>query len=183
MANFNSLKSFFSELAKSGMADDVAKFATNYGDDAVKTLGVLDDIPAVNYINPSHVGMYDDVLSDSTSRLGKFIETPTFGTSNGSFHELAPDLNATVSVPNLPLDDLVFAQHAADPTVVSVRPHKNTALGRWFEQQAANIQNTADPITSSKFVNDYTTKRLNDIAERNKRFKWLYQTPDNDLPL
>lgn len=179
--NFKQLPQLFKSLTKSGMADDVAKFAANNADEVID---VVDDIPTVSYLNPHNVGLSDDIFSDTTTRLGKFNDVPTFGVRNTKFHELSPDLNATVQVPELSLDDLVFAQHDANPSVVTVRPHQNTALGRWFQNQTqdlGNIPNVAS-LTPDEFVQNYKAKRLEDVSKRNRLYGYAPEYLDDDLP-
>ena len=179
--NFKQLPQLFKSLTKSGMADDVAKFAANNADEV---MDVVDDIPTVRYLNPRNVGLSDDILSDTTTRLGKFNDVPTFGVRNTNFHELSPDLDATVQVPELALDDLVFAQHDSNPSVVSVRPHQNTALGRWFQKQTQNLGDTPDTtsITPDAFVQNYKNKRLEDVSKRNLLYDYVPSYLDDDLP-
>ena len=181
--NPTALKGLFGKLANSGVADDVAKLATNYGDDAAKALDTVDGIPNVTYIRPRNIGLSDDIFADTATRLGKYVDEPTFGVRNTKFHEISPDLNATVQVPELPLDDLVFAQQDSDPSIISVRPHKNTALGRWFQNQVKNINGVGNPnpVTYDEFVQNYKAKRLAEVAQNN-RLNSLPQFYDEDLP-
>jgi hypothetical protein len=184
----HNLKSFFNWVRKSPV-DDMAINAVknNAGNLASGALDAVDDIPNVTYINPRRVGLSNDPYTDYTTRLGKYIDEPTLEVRNIKFHEISPDLNATVQVPEIPLDDLVFAQHITNPSVVSVRPHKNTALGRWFQNQTQNLNTPnsfdfwGDSLNSDKFVEMFNKKRLAELEMRNP-LNSLPPFNDEDLP-
>lgn len=182
--NFKQLPQLFKKLVgtKSG---SVAKGIANSADDiALGALNVVDDIPPVRHLPPHSIGLADDVLSDTTAYLGKHYAEPVLGMK--SFHEITPDPSATIRVPEVPLDSLVFAQHDTNPSVISVRPHKNTALGHWFQNQTQNLHKPDDllswngTLTSDKFVEMYNRNRLDEIA-RNRRLNEKALN-DGDLP-
>lgn len=179
----NALSQMYKWLRKSPI-DDIAVNAakSNVDDVAIGALDAIDDIPNVNYISPHNIGISDDVFADTTSFLGKHTSEPTFGTYSAAFHEISPDLNATVQTPALPLDDLVFAQDSTDPSTITVRPHNNTALMRWFQKQKLNSPDISNNITPEQFVSDYKNKRLAEISERDRLMRKWADIDDSDLP-
>jgi hypothetical protein len=129
--------------------DDLAQYAAGYGDDVVENMvkynnNIASDIPRI----------YPDKFTapiQTTNYLGTVTPNPTYdieGVINGA--ELLPTAVSTmdipnVAVPNLNTEGLVadFMEYPIDETLgiydnsLSLRPHNNTALGRWFRQQLA----------------------------------------------
>lgn len=152
------LKSIFARLL-GRYGDDVLK----YGDDVAK--GVANSVDDVAKI-PSRMRFVDipDTLGKGTPYEGGILVTPTdplwkYGTDFNTVDELVNtpktinflghnDIDQTgfnprpyyetVKIPETPINSLVREIDYEDGTDF-IRPHKNTALGKWFEKKYASL--------------------------------------------
>ena len=157
--NPNTIKSLFGKLAP--YADDAAKGVANYGDDAARLIGKYGDDVVPTYADdaaewiikgkPIHEvpegalwtpqnRLKDTLVAKRTGRdsiwepwefrngtdvshLGNAIERFTY--DNRPIYDFGA---ASVRTPHLPTEQLVYSKG-------ELRPHKNTALGRWYNSK------------------------------------------------
>lgn len=136
MANFNALKNFFSKIAKSGTANGVAKFATNYGDDVAKGVtSNLDDVGRLygeSMLTPKSEA-FIDALDDSPLFKSSGKQASQLGFDGTPLSDSLPD-----DIPDsIPIEDLV-------------------------EWRNDGTYYAGAPITPYEFVSNYNKSRFGD---------------------
>lgn len=156
-------------------ADDVARLAVNNmpstGSTLQKVLSNADDISEVIDFMPLDK-RYARTLDPSggTNYFGVHsYEPPYFDFEDNVTYpgELFGVGNGGVTSPNnihgfpdnVPFEDLV-TEISSDHNLYNIRPHKNTALGKYYQKQL----NSKPHLTSSEFVNNYKAQ-MHDKSE------------------
>ena len=163
---FKGLKSNVDDIASAGFKDLGSKqFADIDFPNATYDLSNLsDDIPKLETIPSSEI-ITDNF--DKINFLGKATGSDMWGT--GTYTDIVRDPQNSIDIPELNVEDLVFLKNPLNPSDVTVRPHTNTALSKWFENQHFEEPNVSSNLTSEDFIKNF-------LAEReSKRFKlpWL----------
>lgn len=179
----NTLSQWFKWIRKSPVDDLVKASAKSSVDDlALGALDAMDDVPAENIVK--NLDLFDNSVPLGNSYL---LSDPFQGSAYGDMYsanldtaiknlsteELAKDALGVTraagnSFPSFPSQELVISSPLKDnPHFITARPHKNTALGRWFQNQTGQVkpfEPDRPPVSPKEFTEGYAQRRL---AQRN----------------
>ena len=136
--NLNTIKALFGKLAP--YADDVAGAVANYGDDAVRGIANSADDVVDAFIETGPLGNSITHYMNTPGRIdidGKAFHYPNKFTPQNALKEKLLDARTGLGKPD-PGDFTEIAtvfgrDFPKDQLAYGMRPHRNTALGRWFD--------------------------------------------------
>lgn len=136
--NLSKLKALFSKLAP--MADDVAGAVANYGDDAARLIANNADDVTDAFVKTGPLGNSITHYMNIPGRVdidGKPFHYPFKYTPQNALKEKLLDARTGLGKPD-PSDFTEIAtvfgrEFPKDQLAYGMRPHRNTALGRWFD--------------------------------------------------